>query len=154
MRVRLATPLALLVLALPLAACGESETDKYVDDYKPLNDKLLEVVSDVGRATEGFESKSDAALEKQFTALSARLEDVNKEIAALDTPADLQDEAKALNDKLTAMTGDVEDLANAAGDNDAQAAAAATLQLSTSVEEVNTAQKKLAKATGAEAGQQ
>ncbi len=154
MRSRLATPLALLALAVSLAACGESETDKYVDDYKPLNDKLLEVGSDLGTAIDGVESKSDAALAKQFTALAARLEGVNKEIAALDTPADLQDEAKALNKTLGAATRDVEDIAKAARENDAQSAATATVQLSSDAQDVNTAQNKLAKATGAEVGQQ
>ena len=151
---RFATPLVLLAVAVPLAACGESETDKYVDEYKPLNDKLLKIGSDLGTAIDGVESKSDAALAKQFTALASRLEDVNKEIAALDTPADLKDESKALNEALETTTGDVEDIAEAAQENNAQAAAAATLQLSTSAQEVNAAQNKLAKATGADVGQQ
>ena len=101
-----------------------------------------------------MESKSDAALAKQFSALATRLESLNDEIAALDTPADLKDESKALNKALDATAGDVEDIAEAAKKNDAQAAAAATVELSTDAQEVNTAQNKLAKATGAEVGQQ
>ena len=145
--------LALIALALPIAACGESEKDKYIDDYKPLNDQLLKVGSDLGTAAEGVESKSDAALARQFGALAKRLERVNGDIAALDTPDDLKDEAKALNKVIDTTTGDIEDIAKAARANDAQAAAAATLQLSTDAQEVNTAQNKLARATGADVGQ-
>jgi hypothetical protein len=154
MRVHIATSLALLALALTLAACGESETDKYVDDYKPLNDKLLAVGKDLGNALDAVESQSDAALAKQFTALADRLESLNADIAALDTPADLEDEAKGLNEALDATTGDVEAIASAARKNDAQAAASATVKLSGDAQEVNTAQNKLAKATGADVGQQ
>jgi len=145
--------LALLALALALAACGESETDKFVDDYTPLNDRLLKIGAELGDALEAVESQSDAALEKRFSALAKQLEDVNGEISALDTPADLQDEAKGLNTALDAATGDVEDIAKAAGAKDAEDAAAATLQLSSNAQKVNSAQNKLARATGAEVGQ-
>jgi hypothetical protein len=145
--------LALLALALPVAACGESETDKYVDDFKPLNDRLLKIGRELGDALEAADSQSDAALEKRFSALAKQLEDVNGEIAALDTPADLQDEAKGLNKALDAATLDVEDIAKAAGAKDAEDAAAATLQLSSNAQKVNSAQNKLARATGAEVGQ-
>jgi len=154
MLARLTILLAVLALSVSLAACGESETDKYVDDYKPLNDKLLAIGSDLGNAVDDVESKSDATLAKQFSGLATRLETLNDEIAALDTPADLKDESKALNEALDATAGDVEDIAEAAKKNDAQAAAAATVELSTDAQEVNTAQNKLAKATGAEVGQQ
>jgi hypothetical protein len=150
MRTRLALALALLALA----GCGESETDKYVDEYSPLNDKLLKVGSDLGTTIEGADSKSDRALAKQLSALAARLDGVNKEIAALDTPAELKDEAKTLNKSLEKTTGDVEDFAGAAREHDAEAAAAAAVQLSTDAQAVNTAQNKLARATGAEVGQQ
>ena len=149
---RFATPLALLALTLPFAACGESEKDKYIGDFRPLNDELLAVGGNLATALDGVESKSDAALAKQFGALATRLEDVRKQIAALDTPADLKDESKALTDKLGATTSDVEKIAEAARENDAQAAAAATVQLSSDAADVNKAQNKLARATGADVG--
>ena len=153
MRPRLATALALLAIGASVGACGESEKDKYIDDFSPLNDELLVVGRDLSTALEGVESKSDAALAKQFGGLATRLEDVSKQIAALDTPADLKDESKALTEQLDTTTGDVEDIAKAARGNDAQAAAAATVQLSSDAQEVNKAQNKLAKATGADVGQ-
>ena len=153
MRLRLATPLVLLVLATPLAACGESEKDKYVDDYKPLNDRLLEVGRDLGAAVRGADAKSDAALAEQFSGLVTRLEDVNEDIAALETPADLEDEVKALNARLDDAIGDMKDIEKAARENDAQDAAAATVKLTADSEAVNAAQNKLARATGAEVGE-
>ena len=150
MRLRLATLLALLALAL--AACGQSEKEKYVDDYKPLNDRLLSLGQDLGAAIQGAESKSDAALARQFSSLASRLRRVNKDIASLETPADLRDEAKALRDTLDDAIGDIEDIAKAARGKDAQAAAAATVELAADSEDVNAAQNKLARATGARVG--
>lgn len=150
MRLRLATLLALLALAL--AACGQSEKEKYVDDYKPLNDRLLSLGQDLGAAIQGAESRSDDALARQFSSLATRLRDANKDIAALETPADLRDEANSLRDTLDDTIGDIEDIAKAARGKDAQAAAAATVELAADSEEVNASQNKLARATGAEVG--
>ena len=152
MRLRLVTPLALLALAMPLAACGESEKDKYIDDFKPLNDKLLALGQDLGKAVDGADKKSDAALAKEFSALAVQLKDVNKGIADLDTPAELENEALTLNVRLDATITDIENIAKAARQNNAEAAAAATVELATDAQKVNTAQNRLAKATGAEVG--
>ena len=152
MRPRLAIPLAVLVLATPLAACGESEKDKYIGDFKPLNDKLIGLGSDLSKAVQGADSQSDAALAKQFNRLATRLGALNEDIAALDTPSDLKDEAKTLNSRLDDTIDDLEDIAKAARAGNAQDAAAATVELSTDSEQVNTAQNKLARATGAETG--
>ena len=152
MRLRLVTPLALLALAVPLAACGESEKDKYIDDFKPLNDRLLALGRDLGTAVDGADKKSDTALATEFSALAGRLKEVNTGIADLDTPAELEDEALALNVRLDATITDIENIAKAARGNDAEAAAAATVELSADSQKVNAAQNRLAKATGAEVG--
>ena len=152
MRSRLVTPLALLALVMPLAACGESEKDKYIDDFKPLNDKLLDLGRDLGTAVQEADTQEDAALAKQFGALAKRLDVVNEEIADLDTPSDLADEAKQLNGRIDDAVDDLRAIEKAAQENNAQDAAAATVQLATDAEAVNKAQNKLAKATGAEVG--
>jgi hypothetical protein len=152
MRLRLATPLALLALALPLAACGESEKDKYIDDFKPLNDRLLAVGQDLGAAVGSAEKSSDAALAKQFSGLATRLKDVNKDIADLDTPKDLEDEALALNSRLDTTIGDLENLAAASARKDGEKFAQVSLELAGHSNAVNAAQNKLARATGADVG--
>ena len=152
MRPHLAIPLAFLVLATPLASCGQSETEKYVDDYKPLNDRLLSLGQDLGAAIQGAESKSDQALARQFSSLATRLRGVKEDITDLETPTELADEAKALRDTLDDTIGDIEDIAKAARGKDAQAAAAATVELAADSEDVNAAQNKLARATGAKVG--
>ena len=152
MRLRLATPLALLALAMPLAACGKSEKDKYIDDFKPLNDTLLALGQDLSRAVDGADKKSDAALAKEFSSLATRLKAVNEDIADLETPAELENEEVTLNSRLDATITDIEDIAKAARGNDAEKAAAATVQLAADAQKVNTAQNKLARATGADVG--
>jgi predicted nucleic acid-binding Zn-ribbon protein len=154
MRPRLATPLLLLALAMPLGACGQSEKDKYIDDFKPLNDKLLDIGGELGAAVGGADNQDDAALAKQFGALARRLDAVNKDIADLDTPSDLQDEAKALNGRIDDTVGELEAIEKAARGHNAEDAAAATVQLATDSEAVNKAQNKLARATGARVGEQ
>lgn len=150
MRLRLATLFALL--ALVLTACGQSEKEKYVDAYKPLNDRLLSVGEDLGAALQAADSKRDEAVAAQFAALARRLEVVRKDVAAVETPADLRDESKALNDALTDAIADIEDIAGASRGKDAQRAAAATVELSTAARKVNVAQNRLALATGARIG--
>jgi predicted nucleic acid-binding Zn-ribbon protein len=149
MRARLALPLALMALA----GCGESEKDKYIDDFKPLNDKLLDVGRDLGAAVGAAETQNDAALAKQFGALAKRLEGVNEEIADLDTPSDLEDEAKDLKGSIDETVGTLEAIEKAAREHDAEDAAAATVRLASDSEQVNAAQNKLAKATGADVGE-
>ena len=149
MRLRLALPLALLALA----GCGKSEKDKYIDEFKPLNDKLLDVGRDLGAAVQGADSQSDAALAKQFGALARRLDGVNREIAGLDTPSDLEDEARELNGRIDDTVRDLKDIEKAARSEEAEDAAAATVQLAADSEEVNAAQNKLARATGADVGE-
>lgn len=150
MRLRLVTLLALLALAL--IGCGQSEKEKYVDAYKPLNDRLLSVGEDLGAALQAADSKRDEAVAAQFAALARRLEVVRKDVAAVETPADLRDESKALNDALTDAIADIEDIASASRGKDARRAAAATVQLSTAARKVNVAQNRLALATGARIG--
>jgi sugar phosphate isomerase/epimerase len=152
MRLRLVIPLALVALTVPLAACGESEKDKYIDDFKPLNDKLLAVGQDLGTAVEGADKATDDKLATEFAGLAKRLKSVNEDIAALDTPSDLTDEARGLEKRLDATIKDIEDIAKAARENNAEAFAGAIVQLSTDSQQVNTAQNKLAKATGADVG--
>ena len=77
---------------------------------------------------------------------------MNKEIAELDTPGELEDEALTLNVRLDATISDLKNIAKAARNKDAEDAAAATVELAADSQRVNTAQNNLAKATGADIG--
>lgn len=137
------------ILAVPFTGCGQSDKDKYVDDYKPLNDKLVALGDDVAKDVNGAGSKSNAQLAARFSMLGKRLETVRFGIADLDTPADLKDESKGLTDALASAQMDVEAIAKAAKGSDPAAAQSASKKLVSDARKVTTNQNKLAKATGA-----
>ena len=143
---------ALAGAALMAAGCGESEKDKYVDDYNPLNERLLAIGEEVGRAPLEAGTESNAKLARRFDKYADDLDRVNKDIAALDTPDDLVDESKALTRSIVVVIADLERIATAAREADQRAAAAGTLSLTDHANAVNRAQNRLAKATGADVG--
>lgn len=139
------------VVALLASGCGESEKDEYIEDYRPLNERLLKVGEVVGRAPLEAGTESNANLARRFDRYADDLDRVNRDIAALDTPADLMDESKALTRAIGVVIADLEKIA-AAREADERAAAAATLSLTDHSNAVNRAQNRLAKATGADIG--
>ena len=145
-------PLAVASVAMALAGCADSEQDRYVKDYDPLNDRLLEIGQSLGRAQLQAGSASNSQLGRQFSKSAAELDAVREDIAALDTPADLADESKALIASIGDVVGDLERISAAATRGDQQAAAAATLSLTEDSNDVNRAQNRLARATGANVG--
>lgn len=154
MRRRSALPLALLIALAAFASpgCGEDEKDKFVEDYRPLNDRLLQVGKDLGKGLQTAEGKSNKALSEQFAAFALRLDAINKGIRALDTPDDLRDERDVLALRINDTIKNLQDISGAAAEGDPQAAAAATVELGTNSQALNRAQNKLAKATGAKVG--
>lgn len=137
---------------LAASGCGGSEKDRYIDDYDPLNDRLLRIGESVGRATLEAGQQSNAKLTTRFGKYASDLDDVNKDIAALDTPSDLEDESEALTESIDVVIRDLEKISAAARRGDKEAAAASTLALTDDSKGVNRAQNKLAKATGADVG--
>ncbi len=149
---RLVLPLVLAALAAVAAGCGESSKDKFIDDYKPLNDRLLKVGQDLGTGLQKAEGKSNKALSEQFAAYALRLQSVSKDIRRLETPSELEDESDALTSRIDATVENLKEISGAAANNDAQAAATATVELATNSQALNRAQNRLAKATGARVG--
>ena len=154
MRRRLALPLALLALAAAGAAgCGgDDDKDKFVEDYKVLNDRLLAVGRDLGSALQGARGKSNKQLSEQFAGFALRLGAVNKDIRGLDPPDELKDDSDELSKQIDAAVENLREISGAAGNNDPQAAAAATVELGTTSQDLNRAQNKLAEETGAAKG--
>jgi len=138
-----------VLLAVPFTGCGQSDKDKYVEDYKPLNDKLVVLDDDVAKSVSGAGSESNAQLATRFSMLGRRIGTVRSGIAGLDTPADLRDESKVLTGALASARADVDAIAKAAKDSDPAAAQSASKKLVIDAREVTTSQNKLAKATGA-----
>lgn len=143
---------ALSAGALAASGCGESEEERYVDDYSSLNDRLLTLGRAIGTAPLDAGQESNAKLATRFGRYASGLDDLNGEIAALDTPGDLRDEATALTGSIAVVVKDLKRISAAARRGDGEAAAAATLALSDDSNKVNRAQNRLARATGADVG--
>lgn len=149
---RLAVLLPLALVAVLAAGCGESDKDKYIDDYKPLNNELIEIGQKLNRAVQNADTQTDAQLAATFERLGDELQQVGDDIADLDTPDDLKDESDRLTRRIDAAVGDINDISKAAATHNEQAAASATVSLGAVAVAINTAQNRLARATGANVG--
>ena len=145
---RLVVSLA-LAAGLVAAGCGESEEDKFVEAYRPLNDRLLKFNRDLSASLRGAEGKTNKQLSEQFAAFALRLQALNKGVRALETPEDLEDERRGLATEADATVENLREISGAAGNDDPQTAAAATVELGASTEALSRAQNRLAEATGA-----
>ena len=111
--------LAALALAGSAAAgCGQSEEDKYVEDYKPLNDRLLRIGVAIGAAPLEAGEQTNEQLAQRFNKYAADLDAVKKDIADLDTPSDLEDESLALTSSIEVVVEDLKKVASAAESGD------------------------------------
>lgn len=141
-----------VLLAGLLGGCGKSEKDKYIDAYSPLNTRLIKVNDDLARTINGSANKSNAQLAKEFGPLGRRLGMVSREIGALDTPTDLEQESKALTNALDAAREDVDGVAAAARRDDSRALAAASVGLPEKANRISSTANRLVRATGANDG--
>jgi hypothetical protein len=144
--------LSFLVAAIALAGCGKSEEEKYADDFKPVNDRLLKVGERIGTRLGDASKQTNARLARQFGGFASDLEKVNGEIAALDPPKDLRDESRTLTERIEVVVKDLEDISEAARSGDPKAAKRAALSFGRHSPPLNQAQNRLARATGADPG--
>lgn len=143
---------AVALLSVPLAGCGKSTEDKFADDYKPLNAKLLKLGDDLGKSVSTARGKSDEQVASDFSGLSKRFKSLRTEVADLEAPDKLKGDSEKLTTALGAVEKDISNISAAGKSSDAQAARQAVQELAADARQVNTAQNKLAKATGAPAG--
>jgi uncharacterized protein YukE len=136
--------IAALALCLGLAACGGDGGDDFKDDYRPLNDQVGKLDSDMRRALSRVRSRSDLQIEKQFGQFAQRAGDLQQEVDELEPPDDAKGEQADLTEALGDVQEALEDIERAADDNDATAARSAAIQLVTSITEMRTARRKLA----------
>ena len=144
--------LTLLLAALALAGCGQSQKEKYADDFKPLNDRLLLVGEQIGNGLGGAGDQTNAKLASQFAGFASDLEKVNDDIADLDPPKELRDESRALTQRTRTVVRDLRAISQAARAGDRKATTRATLAFGRNAQRLNQAQNRLARATGADAG--
>ncbi len=142
-----------VVLAVIAGGCGQSEKDKYIDSYRPLNSRLVKLNDDLARTINGSETKTNAELAREFTPLSTRLGALSRDIRKLNTPVDLRQESKALSQTLDTTRTDVDGVARAARRRDARGLAAASVRLPQEANRISAAANRLARATGARVNQ-
>jgi len=140
---------ALLVLALPLAACGEDKAATFQKDFKPLNAKIIALGRDVASSIKGASGKSDRQIEQQFSSLSGRTAALQKDVDRLEPPDDLAAAKKGLVDAMGDTRDALRDISKAAGAGDPQAARGATIQLVAASQDLRSGRRKLARATRA-----
>ena len=141
-----------LVSALALAGCGQSQTEKYEDDFKALNDRLLKVGERIGTGLGSAGNQTNAKLASRFAGFAADLEEVNDAIADLEPPSELQGQSRALTQRTRVVVKDLRDISKAARAGDRKATTRATLAFGRHAQRLNQAQNRLARSTGADPG--
>jgi hypothetical protein len=133
-----------VVLALALATgCGESDEEKYKDDFPPLSQKLSGLGQDVGQTIQAASGSSDEKLADDFNDYAEQLGEVQQDIDDLEPPDDLAEDQDQLVSSIGDVQGALEDIAQAADKGDAQSARRATLDLIQSSEDLRTSRAKL-----------
>lgn len=133
-----------VVLALALATgCGESDEEKYKEDFPPLSQKLSGLGQDVGQTIQAASGSSDEKLADDFNDYAEQLGEVQQDIDDLEPPDDLAEDQDQLVSSIGDVQGALEDIAQAADKGDAQSARRATLDLIQSSEDLRTSRAKL-----------
>jgi hypothetical protein len=146
---RLALPLVILAA---LAGCGGDDEANFEEQYRPLNNSLLEIGRDIDKGLRSAGGKTNKQLSEQFAGFALRLEAINKGLRQLDPPDDRDGDVATLIARIDSTVKDLKAISGATGEGDRQATAVAVVDFARSSREVNRAQNKLARATGARVG--
>ncbi len=149
MTMRRLLPLAALIAALALAACGGSGQPSAADAqsaYGPVRTQIVALGGSIGDAMSNASRQTDVALATTFAALVVRGHAAVARLDELDVPSDLVAERNALRDAIEQGTGDLSDIATAARAHDAAAARTAASQLVTDSEQIKQARDAFEKA--------
>jgi hypothetical protein len=138
-----------MLLALLGSGCGESKEQKFKEDFKPVNAKIVSLGREVGAGVASASEKDDKQIASQFRGFATRLGKITDELKDLDPPDDLKKDrdslANAMSDAETALRG----IEVAAKEKNSRAARSATLQLVPASERLRVARLRLARKTGA-----
>jgi len=144
---RLAPPLVVLCSCLAAAGCGlESGKDRYVADYQPLNDQVVQLNERLVKTLNT--PSSPGRLAGELAPLSSRLDRLSRQVAALDTPEDLREESTALSQSLARTGAGAGRTATFARNADRPALVASTRRLADDVNRLAQRTKRLADAVG------
>jgi hypothetical protein len=143
-RTRLAAKAALAcALALPVAACGESENNEFKEDYNAAVKPLSELNTDIGNSIGGAAGKSNDAIAKEFDTLADKTQETRTNLADLDPPDDAKESFDKLLSSLKKGSDNLRAVAQAAKDGDPVAARQASEDLVASGQEIQKAESEL-----------
>jgi hypothetical protein len=139
---------ALLIVACALALGGCGETD-FENDYKPLNDQLLNFAQRLSRSVAAIPGRTADENERTFGGLAQDTGELQQRFDELDPPDDLDDEMDELVEGLGDVQAALEDIERRAGEPAGLTTPAALRVLRPAVRKIDSAQVKLAEETGA-----
>jgi hypothetical protein len=151
-RVTLRLSLLLAVLALGAVGCGESQEEKFKQDFRPINDRILELFDNVATTLQGVGSLSNSQIERQFGGFARRLGALREEVDDLTPPDDLERARANLVDAMRGAETPLSGIERAADKKNPRAAGRATRRLIFSLVELRRARRTLARETGAKLG--
>jgi hypothetical protein len=140
---------ALAVLAALAAGCGESKTEDFKKEFRPVNDRIIALGRQVGRALEQAQRESNSQIERQFRSLALRTGRLRQEVDDLEPPGELESAHRDLLEAMGKARKGLDGISDAAGAGKPRAATRASLDLLDASDDLRAARQKLARATGA-----
>jgi hypothetical protein len=150
MRSRLVLILLVSAVGAATAGCGQSEEEAFNDDFRPLNDDIIELGRKVGRGVSDAAAKSNKQLEREFGGYADELDELRGDVEDLDPPQGLEAKRDALTAAMGRVQESLEGISDASRKGSATAAAAATRALIRRSARLRAARVALAKETGAD----
>jgi hypothetical protein len=151
-RVPLSLSLLLAVLALVVVGCGESKDEKFKKDFRPVNDRILELFEGVGTTLQGVGSLTNDQIEREFGRFAQDLGDLREDVDHLEPPEDLEGKKRNLLHAMRDTESPLRGIRRAADKRNPAAAGRATRRLIFALVELRRARRSLAKETGAKLG--
>jgi hypothetical protein len=144
-------PLAAILLAAALlAGCGggSDEKDGFSQDYKPINDELLQIRSSIGEVAQG----TNEMLAGAFGGFATRVDALAHRLDALKPPGDLRVKRDGLAAALILLGAQLKQISTRAAAHDAQGTREATERMVIALKAADGARRALARETGAKVG--
>ena len=138
---------ALVAITL-LAGCGGDEKNDFAEDWKPVNEQLLALDTQITQALVRAEGTPDDVLAGIFLGFSTRLQDAKRRVDELDPPADLSRQTTAVSRTTGAVVTDLRAIGTAARTHKPQAARTATEALVRDLRTARSSRQALDRKTG------
>jgi hypothetical protein len=137
---------AALLFVLGPISCGGGEEDDYKEEFPAVSQKIVSLGEQVGDAIETAGESTDQELAQDFDNFADELGELRKQLDELEPPEDLAEEHDELLAAMAAVRRSLGEIADAAGESDADAARDATVQFVERSSDLREARRALARA--------